>query len=211
MNTTSEALIIFLKNNEPGKVKTRLAKTMGHNRALEVYLELQRQTEQAVRYLTADKMVYFSDYIPDKDSIWPDERYHHFVQKGSDLGQRMNNAFDELFDKGYERVCIIGSDCPYLTHDILENAFNRLSERDIVIGPTRDGGYYLLGLIEPHEELFEDIDWGDSRVFDRTIQKLMTQCMIWYELPILEDVDTEDDLDRYRLFARQRELRSVTQ
>lgn len=211
MDISSEALIIFVKNNELGKVKTRLAETMGQNSALEVHRELQQQTEQAVRFLTSDKMVYYSDYIPEENPLWPKERYHHFVQEGEDLGKRMSNAFDELFDKGYEKVCIIGSDCPYITKDILETAFNRLSETDVVIGPTRDGGYYLLGLIESHEELFEDIDWGGSQVFDNTIQKLIAQDMIWYELPILEDIDTEADLDRYRLHARQRELRSVSE
>ncbi len=209
MDTSSDALIVFVKNNELGKVKTRLAETVGENRALEVHRKLQEQTEQAVRYLTADKMVYYSDYVPEENPIWPSERYHHFVQSGSDLGQRMNNAFEELFDKGYEKICLIGSDCPYITQDILKNGFDRLSETDVVIGPSRDGGYYLLGLIEPHEELFENIDWGGSQVFDRTIQKLIAQDMIWYELPILEDIDTEADLDRYQLYTRQRELRSV--
>ena len=211
MDTSAEALIIFVKNNEPGKVKTRLAKTLGESRALEVHRELQHQTEQAVRFLTSDKMVYYSDYVPEENPLWPQERYHHFVQKGTGLGERMSNAFEELFDKGYEKVCIIGSDCPYITQDILENAFNRLLETDVVIGPSRDGGYYLLGLVEPREELFEDINWGGSQVFDKTIQKLISQDMIWYELPILEDVDTEDDLDRYRLYTRQQELRSVSE
>ena len=211
MDTSADALVIFVKNNELGKVKTRLAKTMGQNRALEVHRELQQQTEQTVRFLTADKMVFYSDYVPQENPLWPGERYHHFIQKGTDLGERMSNAFDEVFEKGYEKVCMIGSDCPYITQDILENAFNRLSETDVVLGPTRDGGYYLIGLIESHEELFENIDWGGSQVFDKTIQKLIAQDMIWYELPMLEDVDTEAGLDRYRLYARQRELRSVSE
>ncbi len=208
MATSTDALIVFVKNSIPGKVKTRLARTLGDDRAIEVYHELQEQTEQVTRFLQVNKYVYYSDSIPAKLSLWPEAWYQHRVQQGADLGERMKNAFDEVFSEGYKRICLIGSDCPYLSQDILRKAFNRLSETEVVIGPSRDGGYYLLGLTRPHGELFTDVMWGGNEIFDATILKFIALGMIWYELPILEDIDTAADLERYRLYLRQHEFRN---
>lgn len=189
------ALIIFVKNPQAGKVKTRLAKTVGENRALEVYQELMEITAREVYKVTsADCFVFYSDYLPEDDEIWKDEYVIKEIQEGDDLGERMSNAFAHVFEQGYEKAAIIGSDLPELTHELIEQAYRELDEVDVVIGPAKDGGYYLLGSNEHIPQIFNDKSWSTDNVFDETIQDLINMKKIWHELPILNDIDTEEDL-----------------
>jgi rSAM/selenodomain-associated transferase 1 len=203
------ALIIFVKNPQQGKVKTRLAKTVGEERALEVYHELMEITSREVSKVTgADCFVFYSNFLPEDDDIWKDEYVIKEVQEGDELGERMKNAFRHLFDQGYERVAIIGSDLPELTHELIKQAFSELDEVDVVIGPAKDGGYYLLAMKEFLPQLFEDKSWSTDGVFDATIENLIEMKKIWHELPILNDIDTEEDL---KMMDIKRMLRKATQ
>ncbi|HKJ30817.1 MAG TPA: TIGR04282 family arsenosugar biosynthesis glycosyltransferase [Balneolales bacterium] len=206
----NEALIIFTKIAELGKVKTRLAKSIGENRALEVYRELMEHTRDITMDLNVDRRVYFTPSPPDKHQIWDKEHYDYFQQSDGDLGFRMSQAFKETFEQGYDKVIIIGCDCAELTSDILRKAFEELDHADFIIGPAKDGGYYLLGMNEYEPSIFEDKEWSTETVFEDTISDLIDRKKIWYELPILSDVDTEEDLRRVQFLIKQRKLREMT-
>lgn len=185
------ALIIFVKNAVLGKVKTRIAATLGAAKALEVYQALVAYTHQITALLPHDKYVYYSDYIA-PDDLWSDT-FLKRRQQGADLGDRMKHAFEEVFNEGHERVIIIGSDCMELSTGIIKQAFAALKETDAVIGPAADGGYYLLGLTTMHSRLFENITWSTNRVLDQTLavcRELKLRC---YLLPQLSDIDEAAD------------------
>lgn len=161
------ALIIFVRNPEWGKVKTRLAKEVGEEVALKVYKELLQHTHDISRDLTCDKFVYYADCINELD-IWENSIYKKKVQQGENLGARMMMAFFELFQQGYTKIIIIGSDCPGLSGFIIADAFNRLSEAEVVMGPSSDGGYYLLGLIQLFPDFFINKQWSTEKVLSAT-------------------------------------------
>jgi rSAM/selenodomain-associated transferase 1 len=115
----------------------------------------------------------------------------------------MNNAFEQLFDKGYQHVVIIGSDCYELTQNIIEQAFIDLEEYKVTIGPSKDGGYYLLGLSQNTPELFENIAWSTNKVYQSTIETLHKLGINYSIGPILSDIDTVDDLtDKLKLLIK---------
>lgn len=202
---SNNGLIVFVKNPKQGEVKTRLAASIGDKEALDVHLKLVEYTRSVTRFVEAQPHVFYSNYIQDDDE-WVPTDYEKHLQHGDDLGQCMRNAFEKLFDLGYEKLIIIGSDCPELTSDVVNDAFRQLDNCDVVIGPSRDGGYYLLGMKELIPELFENKDWGSETVFDQTLQDLQNRKLIWHEMPIFRDVDTEDDLYKMRgLYVRSGE------
>jgi rSAM/selenodomain-associated transferase 1 len=185
-------LIIFAKNLVPGKVKTRLAATIGAEQAMKIYKELLAHTYGVTKALSFHKIVYYSEYLEYED-LW-NEDYDKGVQEGNELGERMTNAFNEVFQKEFDKAVIIGTDCPGLTTSILNDAFKNLDKYDVVIGPATDGGYYLLGMKRYHPLLFKNIAWSTATVCDATktaCDKLQLQ---YYCLPMLNDVDEEKDL-----------------
>jgi hypothetical protein len=190
-------LIIFVRNPRKGKVKTRLAATIGADRALEIYQILLDRTHEITSELPQKKLLYYSDSIDEKDQ-WEKKKYEKHKQRGRDLGRRMKSAFRDAFKKSDGPVCIIGSDCYELTPEIIESAFEHLKSYDVVIGPSLDGGYYLIGMNKLHRSLFEGKKWSSDSVFMdtiRTIEKLKLNAIV---LPFLQDVDTEEDLKTIR-------------
>ena len=186
-------LIIFVKNAIPGKVKTRLAKTMGEQKAMEVYQQLLKYTHKATYKLPMDKAVYYSDSIETGD-IWDTGDYKKLVQEGSDLGKRMLNAFKAGFSKNYKKVIIIGSDCPEITPKIITEAFDALPQNNFVIGPTHDGGYYLLGMASLYAILFKNKRWSSDEVLHDTLVDIRNMNGSYKLLKELTDIDREDDL-----------------
>jgi len=188
-----EALIIFAKNPEGGKVKTRLAATIGDQAALEVYQRLLFHTALITANLPFDKFVFYSDTIISNDN-WDDLQFKKRTQSGQGLGERMNNAFASIFNKGYSKIVIIGTDCPGLDPTILLNSFTALDLNDIVIGPAEDGGYYLVGMKLHRAELFENIRWSSNVVLAETLRKCDDLQLTHFLLPVLSDIDEEKDL-----------------
>jgi uncharacterized protein len=186
-------LIIFYRNPELGKVKTRLAKTLGDEKALAIYLKLSSHTRAITENLAIDKVVYYSNYV-DTEDVWPNTTFQKKLQNGNDLGEKMNNAFVEGFQSGYERVCIIGTDCFELSQDIIKQAFDQLHTNDAVIGPAKDGGYYLLGMKKHMPELFRNKMWSTDTVATDTIQNFKDLNITFAQLVVLSDVDEEKDL-----------------
>jgi uncharacterized protein len=185
------ALIIFVRNPVLGKVKTRLAATIGDEKTLQIYVHLLLHTKEIAQNITATKFVFYADHI-NEDDIW--SGYEKRLQQGNDLGERMKNAFEEVFSAGFKNVCIIGSDCFELSSDTLHEAYENLDSCKIVVGPANDGGYYLLGMQLPVKDVFADIAWSTENVFAQTIEKINQQKLTCYLLPYLNDIDDEGDL-----------------
>lgn len=187
------AVIIFVRNPVPGKVKTRLALTMGNEKALLIYKELLQHSCSITQHLACDKFIFYADYINEQD-IWDNNTYHKRMQRGEDLGARMRNAFLDLFKRGYAKVVLIGSDCVELSEVKIEEAFEKLESGKIIIGPASDGGYYLLGLTEMVIPIFQNIYWSTSNVLSDTLNTLNRMGYPYFLLPVLNDIDEENDL-----------------
>lgn len=188
----SRLIIIFIKNPEKGYVKTRLAETLGNDKALEVYKKLTSYTRSVAASVNADKQVWYSRFIPEKDE-WDARSVSRKLQQGTDLGERMQYAFREAFQTGYKEVAIIGSDCAQLTAGIIHEAYNMLKDNNFVVGPSEDGGYYLLAMDAFYEELFEGISWSTNQVLAQTLGIAKDLELDVHLLPELNDVDNEKD------------------
>lgn len=189
-------LIVFQKNPIEGRVKTRLAHVLGNKTALEIYKILIKKTREAVNPLRYTVAVYYSDYAEQND-LWDTKKFLKKVQLGEDLGIRMQNAFLEGFRDGYNKICLIGTDCYQLNKEIMITAFEKLSNHDFVIGPAQDGGYYLLGMKEFFEPVFMNKPWSTSSVFNSTVKDLKNNNKSFYILKELVDVDKPEDVEIY--------------
>jgi len=191
----TDCLLIFIKNPVAGKVKTRLAATLGDEKALEIYKALIAYTQNITADVNVIRQVWYSSFIDNSDE-WSSRRYEKKLQKGRDLGERMNAAFEQAFDKGSQRIVIIGSDCPGLTSHHLEKAFLLLEEKDCVMGPSEDGGYYLLGLRKKLPPLFKDREWSTESVLEEAIETLKAHGFSYEMLEELNDIDNDEDLNK---------------
>lgn len=197
---TQQALLIFTRNPEPGKCKTRLAATIGDQAALNIYRFLVRHTAAIASDLDGvDRLVYFSEH-PWDDSFWSPDCFQYRQQKGQDLGARMLEAFQEVFSLGYCEAVLIGSDLYDLTSDDLREAFMQLSRHEVVLGPAGDGGYYLIGMKKAMPALFREKQWGTDTVLKETLQDLkeIDTCL----LPVRNDVDRYEDIQGNPVFER---------
>lgn len=194
---STQALLIFIKNPRRGHVKTRLAATEGDEKALEIYQQLLAYTRKTVQPLQADKQVWYSQFVPEQDE-WDDAIFVKKRQQGETLGRRMQGAFKQAFNEDYRQVVIIGSDCGQLKKKHLEHAYEALKTNDVVIGPSEDGGYYLLGMRKYFPVLFEDKPWSTDDVFEHTLEDCKTYNLSYHVLETLNDVDTEEDWDQIK-------------
>ena len=185
--------MIFVKNPIRGKVKTRLAKTIGEERALAVYNDLLRYTCNVTRNIDCFKVVFYSDFI-DNNDLWEESVFQKEIQTGKDLGERMKNSFRLMFGSGFKKIVIIGSDCLEISPRIIDEAFRILDYTEVVIGPASDGGYYLMGLKQIHDFLFDNKSWSTSSLLNETIEELIREGVGFSLLPELSDIDEEQDL-----------------
>ncbi len=188
----SVALILFVKDPVPGQVKTRLAKAIGDQKASEVYRILLKNTLDISLPLACPKFVYYAEAV-NEDDQWNVPGYIKKLQEGEDLGERMYNAFKDLFYLGFEKVLIIGSDCYDLKTEIIQEGFRQLNTKKVVIGPALDGGYYLLGMNALIPELFFDKAWSTDQLKDQTVNELRRMDISYSLLPELRDIDDLDD------------------
>jgi uncharacterized protein len=193
---SKNVLLIFIRNPELGKVKTRLARTVGDVEALRIYHILLEKTRHAASGCAAERWLMYSDRADMADD-WPNIDFDKKAQSSGDLGQRMEAAFQTAFDSGAERVIIIGSDCPQLDAPYLDLAFATLETNDFVIGPVPDGGYCLLGMRSFQPTVFHHIAWSTDTVFAETKEKIQALGGTLSILPMLMDVDTEEDWKDY--------------
>jgi rSAM/selenodomain-associated transferase 1 len=189
-----EVVLVFQKNAILGKVKTRLASGMGELRALEIYRHLIQLTYSALEDVPVTVWTYFSDFIPETVNTSIEKS---FVQEGQDLGERMANAFARSFELGMDKVVLIGTDCPTLQSNHLNEAFEALTHSDLVLGPATDGGYYLIGMNRRADYLFEVITWSTSQVLSETLNVASQHGLTTTLLHELDDIDTQEDWQRY--------------
>lgn len=190
-----KAIIVFVKNPVLGKVKTRLAKSIGEEAALKVYKYLLRFTKELIGTAEVDKLfLYHHQEIIDTNK-WYILNCENKLQSDGDLGCKMENAFNYVFSKGFKSVVVLGSDCLEITSDILNESFLELEIYDSVIGPAKDGGYYLLGLNNMIPEIFKDMPWSKSNLLLETVKKLELKEINYKLLPTLSDVDYLEDIE----------------
>ena len=195
---SKKLIIIFVKNIKLGKVKTRLAKTVGNGAASKVYEALVDITELATSNIQIEKRIYFSDAVV--ASKWPNA--FKTTQSGIDLGERMKHAFHEGFNDGYKSIVLLGSDLPNISSTIITKGLNALDKTEIVFGPAEDGGYYLVGMNKPHAFIFENKPWSDSKLLETTLNELKNKNIDVSLLETLNDIDTFEDLKQYPEFLK---------
>jgi rSAM/selenodomain-associated transferase 1 len=191
----TDLLVVFTKNPVLGKVKTRLASSIGNEEALHVHKALVKETLQKIKLHNVDKVVYFSEQI-DADTIFSEHGFRQEVQTEGDLGERMQHAFSKEFENGYTSIVIIGTDCPEMDDASISLAFKLLEDKDVVLGPAHDGGYYLLGLSMMYNELFDAIAWSTSTVFQSTVNRANQLSLSMGLTAKKQDIDTLDDLKK---------------
>lgn len=187
----SRALVITMKNPVKGKVKTRLASTVGEALALDIYLALLTHTRQVACQVEAARYLFYSDFVDENDD-WPSRFFLKKIQHGIDIGERMAHALENVL-RQHDNAILVGCDIPGLSAAILELAFEKLSTHDFVVGPAEDGGYYLIGMKTFESSVFQGITWSTSSVFEKTVDRMKAIGKSCYLLPTLPDVDTEED------------------
>ena len=197
---TCVSLIIFVRFPQPGKVKTRLAMSIGHAEASRLYRLCAENVFEETKRLSGNirSHIFYADKN-DKDNIskWAGAAFHFMPQAEGDLGMRIEAAFNHVFRQGARKAVIVASDVPDLSADDIQGAINALDSYDLVIGPTNDGGYYLLGMKRLHSELFHGITWSTTAVYEETLKVGEALGLKVYCLRALDDIDTEDDLYRW--------------
>jgi hypothetical protein len=192
------ALLVFVRAPEPGRVKTRLAAAIGDQAALRVYRRLAEHTLAEARALAVEGVAVRVHYAPadtgDAVRAWLGAGPLYLPQADGDLGVRMKDAFARAFEDGAERVVIVGSDLPEVSALLLRRAFELLDAHPAVIGPARDGGYYLLGLRGMTCGIFDGVEWSTSAVLRTTLERFSAAGVEPAALEVLADVDTVDDL-----------------
>lgn len=189
----TRALIIFLKHPQLGLCKTRLAKTIGDINALKIYQKLLQHTHHITQNLPVQKYLYF-DKPSDNPLNWAGNYKIEYQNQGN-LGSKMEQAFAEVFNRQHYPVIIIGTDCMELSTQIINDAYRQLNYYDVVIGPAKDGGYYLLGLNNPTPQIFKNIEWSSHTVLSDTIKTVQNLGLSYCFMPLLSDVDVEEDLN----------------
>ncbi len=198
-NNGGRLLAVLTRNPVPGRVKTRLAAAIGPEGALQVYRTLREYTAGVTRACHAEKAVFYSDDIPGQDCFL-EVGTSAFLQEGRDFGDRMHHTFTTGFSLGFRHVVLIGTDCPDIDQGIIDSAFRALENHDAVLGPAKDGGFYLIGLNSSHPELFLDRSWSHSSVLKESIDLLDRTGTSYTLLEELQDIDTLEDLKQSRLW-----------
>lgn len=190
-------LLLFVKYPEPGRVKTRLIPLLGPDKAARLYRCFVKDILETVRQAGFSPLVFFTPGQKAREmEQWLGPGLPLYPQEGPDLGARMASAFERVFRGKTKQALLIGSDIPDLPADILDCAADGLDGNDAVLGPARDGGYYLIGFNKKTylKEVFSGPRWGGPKVFDATMEIFRTQGKKVRVLPLWQDVDTPEDL-----------------
>ncbi|MBI3851180.1 MAG: TIGR04282 family arsenosugar biosynthesis glycosyltransferase [Verrucomicrobia bacterium] len=188
-----QKLIIFIKAPRRGEVKTRLARDIGDEAACEAYCTLVDTLLNQLAELPEVELRVTPDDASAEIKPWLRSNWQLRPQGQGSLGERLQTAFTDSFNRGAERVVIIGSDCPFITADDIHDAWTALHDSEVVIGPACDGGYWLIGLRQLQPTLFDGIAWSTETVFRETLQRAEAARLRVQVLRELSDVDTEAD------------------
>lgn len=211
----NQQLIIFTRYPEPGTTKTRLIPVLGAKGAANLQFHMTETTVIKAKKLSNMMALLVEVRFAGgnlqlmKNWLGVELNLKYQKQGTGDLGERMARAFESAFDQEMESVVIIGTDCPSLTVDIMLEAFAKLTEYDVIIGPATDGGYYLIGLKKIIPELFQGINWGTSEVLSKTMAIAQNLNLDIHYLPKLSDIDRPEDLEKLQ-FEIHQDLRKDT-
>jgi len=203
-------VLLFVRAPQRGHVKTRLATRLGDDRTLALYRCF---VEDIIATLKAGSFQASVFYTPDDQEAqvqaWLGRHARCYPQFGSDLGQRMHAALIKTFGKSVKQAVLIGSDFPDLGIEVMQEAFSALQENDVVIGPARDGGYYLIGFQKDalSTDIFTGIAWGTSQVFQQTLMQIKQANLTYHILPAWYDIDTYEDLMAF--YTRNATIKSM--
>jgi uncharacterized protein len=204
------ALIVFVKNHVLGRVKTRLAVKIGHEKALEVYKILEKRAFDAAHNALFDVHVFFSDFIPE-NHFWLEKAQAHTQHNSADLGQRMLSAIETIVDLGYEQVLLMGSDIYDIQAEDLKQSYTQLLQTEIIIGPSLDGGFYLFGIQSQLKDLksflayaFLNKIWSHKRVLEE-LQFCISEYNLKYQI-----LQPKLDIDEYEDLMKESELLNLT-
>lgn len=191
------SLLLFAKVPRPGAVKTRLTPVLSPSEAARLYTAFLRDTVRKVRQLDADVRLYLAPPLPDDELEGVPSDVSIYDQRGDSLGPRMKYAFQETLDEGFEQVLLMGSDHPTLPLSFVRQGFRALrQDRAVCIGPTDDGGFYLIGMSAFYPQFFEEMSYSHSRVLSDTLARADRTDARITVLPRWYDVDTPQDLGR---------------
>ncbi|HXK26914.1 MAG TPA: TIGR04282 family arsenosugar biosynthesis glycosyltransferase [Candidatus Binatia bacterium] len=205
MPTPANALAVMAKAPIAGEVKTRLVPLLTHEQAADLYRALLLdQLEHLSRLTVADLYLVYApgSAAPLMKQLAP-PNFHCFAQRGGDLSERMDAAFIDLWRRGHRNVVLVGSDLPALPLSYLETAFGLLvtSTHQVVLGPSRDGGYYLVGMNQPTPEMFQNMTWSHNQVLAQTTDKLGKLGIQPALLPGWFDIDSFEDLKQLKALS----------
>jgi len=194
-------LILFTRYPEPGRTKTRLIPALGAQGAAALQRRMSetvvaQMAEFAASYPVSPEIRY-ADGTPQAMEDWLSNDIPCLDQGEGDLGDRLRRAFSQAFAQGAKRVVVIGADCPNLGPPLFAQAFAALEQKDMVLGPAMDGGYYLVGLNQPAPTLFADIPWGSEEVLTATLEQAQALTLSIHLLEPLADVDRPEDLRHF--------------
>ena len=166
--------------------------------ALEIYKLLAENIFHEAEKLDCKTLIFYVDSTNEqKVKNWVNKDFLYLPQNGKDLGEKMLNAFEQVKSKGFEKILIIGSDVPDISKDLITNSLNELNKTDVVISPSDDGGYSLLGLKEVNPFLFQNIEWSTQKVLNQTIDAIKQNKLSLTKLKTLNDIDTKEELIKW--------------
>jgi uncharacterized protein len=200
----NNALLVFVKNPELGKVKTRLKPELSNEECVAIYKAM---VNDLVKNIQVDKNYDIFFFFTPKSSVnvvqqWLGYEFNLVPQSDGDLGKRMSTALIWAFENNYQKAVLIGSDCPTMDQKLILNAFKNLENSDVVLGPSEDGGYYLVGTKSPQPEIFENIHWSSDVVFSETILRIKENNRTYSKLEIKSDIDKYSDLVKLNTFLK---------
>jgi len=206
-------LLMFSKAPRVGQVKTRLQPELSPDQALDLYKAM---VEDQLNQLNVsgyyDLNLYF--WPPEANSemqAWLGNDLKYFPQNGGDLGERMRHAFIQGFEQKYKKVLLIGSDLPTLNLKTILITFSAVAVYDVVLGPSADGGYYLIGMKKPHHGLFRNMKWSTDSVFADTLKKCKSSGLSVALLEEKFDIDTFSDVERlYKILQKGGEFHQLS-
>ena len=193
---SNDVLCLFVKAPFRGRVKTRLQPELNKEDALSLYRAMGQDVHKQL--VASDRFDLVIFYWPEDGrhaiEAWLGDRHALILQNGKNLGDRMHDAFVWAQDQKYSKAIVLGTDTPSVTLSDIENAFLSLDQKNVVLGPSLDGGYYLIGLKEACAGVFRDIPWSSAGVLQHTIDRIEKMGMTVDLLDMKRDIDTYEDV-----------------
>lgn len=194
--SSNKMLMIFMRNLKPGNSFFNPESANEDEELTKKYKVLQERALLATASMECDKAVFYSEYL-EHDDAWKKAKYQQHLQYGLELGEKIENAFALAFKRGYEKVVFIGSECYELTPDMLSDAFSLLDSHNVVLGPSSEGSYYLLGMKKLHSQLFRGKLWGQGDVLLDTILDMENLGLTYSLLETLKNITEVHNAESY--------------